>query len=162
MAMRGKRNAYDLQMKIARRYLQLHAEHPAVAAAAELARALLNYKADTALSADLRLQEALNYQRDVGADAGEVVARVVAFYLYEERRPFKSQRAADCALGRLVCHTVPLGGYRYSAAVYCPAGELARRHLGQFAVSLLRRVNEDAARVAELKRQSSALFNPET
>ena len=152
-----KTNAFDTELAVARRYMQLHRDAPGVAAAVELARALLNYRADTPLTFDQQLQQALNYQRDSGADPVEVCARVVAFYLFLDRRPghFKTQRAEDVALGRLVTHVVPLAGVRYGATVYAPAGELARKHLGVFANALIRRVLADAQRVQELRRKSA-------
>lgn len=160
LPMKGKRNAFDLQMRIARRYLQLFAESPAVAAAARLAEELMSYKAETRLTADMRLQEVLNYQRDCNADPLELVARVVAFYLFMAHKPhyFSSdQKAEDCALGRLVCHVVALGGHRWSAAVYVPAGQLARTLLGPFALRLIDRVERDAASVQSLVKASAQL-----
>lgn len=158
--MKGKRNAFDLQMRIARRYMQLHADNPAVAAALKLADAILNYTAETKLSADVKLQEVLNCQRDLNADPAELCVRVVAFYLFTAHRPgyFESnQRAEDCALGRLVCHVVPLGGRLWSAALYVPAGVLARKYLGVFALRLIARVEHDAQSVQSLVKQTAAL-----
>jgi hypothetical protein len=152
-----KRSAFDVELKVARRYLQLHAETEAVQSSIQLAEALLSYKADTPITADLRLQEALNFQRDSGAPPSEIVARMVAFNLYADRRPFKNQRAEDAALGRLITHTMPLGDFRWSAAVYIPAGQLARQYLGRFALALIKRVERDAARVQSLVAKSAAL-----
>ncbi|MDQ2651565.1 MAG: hypothetical protein M3Z20_00860 [Chloroflexota bacterium] len=151
--------AYDAQLAVARRYITLHKDTQAGTAAFELARALMEYRADTPLAADQRLQQAWEIQRHRGADPWEVVARVVAFYLFMDHRPgyFRNQKAEDVALGRLCLHSMPLGGHRYSATVYAPAGELIRRHLGQFALALIRKVNKDADRVAQLKAKSAAL-----
>lgn len=154
MPMIGKNNAFALELKIARRYMQMHAENPAVAAAVELAKAMLAYRSQTPLSSDVRLQEALNCQLSSGAPPAEVVARVVALYLISKRRPFKSQRMETITLGRLVLHTVPNGKARWGAQVYHHAGELAMRHLGPFAASLITRVERDAERVNDLVQQS--------
>lgn len=154
-----KTNAYDAQLAVARRYVAQHTDTPAADAAFELARSLMNYRADTPLAADQKLQQAWEIQRDKGADPWEVVSRVVAFYLFMDHRPgfFRNQKAEDVALGRLCLHSRPLANHRYSAAVYAPAGELIRRHLGQFALALIRKIGKDADRVAQLKAQSAAL-----
>jgi hypothetical protein len=140
---RGKRNAFEIEMQVAARYLTALRGHPSVADAVDLARALLEYKAETTVSADVRLEQALRYQRDAGADPLAVVERVIAFYLYTGRKPFATERAEAVALGRLVCHVMPLNGFRWTARVYAPCGQMARELLGRFALAVIARVRAD-------------------
>lgn len=150
---------FEAQLNVARRYVQQHAEAPAAQAAFQLAAQMMAYKASTVLSADIRLEQAFAIQRERGASPQEVVARCVAFYLWIDRRPgyFKNQRAEDVGLGRLCLHAEPLGGYRHGASVYAPAGRIVREHLGVFALALLRKIENDAARLTDLRAMSGAL-----
>lgn len=155
-----KATVYEVQLKIARRYVHEYRDTKAHAAALDLVRAMLTYRATTPLHSDILLEGALGYLRTHHADPAEIVARVVGFLLFIEYRPwhFKGQRAEDVGLGRLVLHSVPVeGARRYSAAVYGPAGVMAREHLGMFAGALLRKVKDDAARVAAMQQQSAVL-----
>jgi hypothetical protein len=154
-----KQTDYDVQLAVARRYVHEYRDTKGSAAAFDLAGAVLAYRASTPFNCDLQLEEAFRCLRSGGAEPAEIIARVVAFLLFIDARPsyFKIQRAEDVALGRLILHSIPLALPRYSALVYAPAGARAREHLGVFADALLRKVKEDAARVAQ-RRQESAVI----
>lgn len=146
---------FDVELQLARRYLQLHSETTQVAAALKLADAVLGYRAETRITFDLRLQDALDYQRSAGATPAEVAARVVAFRLYTNLRAFKSQCVEFIALGRLILHIAPYGGMQWSGHTYHAAGELAAQYLGPFATWLDAKVQRDAKGLRDLVAQSA-------
>lgn len=157
-------NLYDAQLAVTRRYVHLYRDTDGARAAFQLAGLLMQYRADTALGADVKLEQAWATQRDRGAKPEELIARVCAFMLWMDHRPgyFRNERAEAVALGRLCLHCEPLGGHRYNASVYAPAGRMVRHHLGPFAISLLRKINSEAQRVADLRKKSANLETSET
>jgi hypothetical protein len=154
--MSGKYNFVDVELRLARRYMARYAEHPSVIAAIRFATELQKYRAETPWTYDLQTEHALHDQKNKGAEPSEIVARIVAFYLYLQRRPFRTPTAEQVALGRLVLHVVPTPGRRWGMRVYRAAGQLAA-NLGVFAQKLLQRVERDAAEANALLEEAATI-----
>lgn len=156
MNARRHRHALDT----AERLLSHYGDRKATHAALRLVTSdVLGYRARWNRGYQLAAESVLARLVAAGVTPATVLARVIAFYLVTERRPFRMQREEDAALGRWIAHTVPYrrkrGPTEKLPSVNCvrEIGEITREALGVFAVGLLRKAAADAVERSALVRE---------
>jgi len=138
--------------------------HPATQAALKLTVAVLEYQPSHGFSYQRELQRYLQRLTYAGITAEQVLVRVCELCAHIERHRgrFESQRCEDAALGRCVIYLAPIraGEKPPSVRVMVALAGMLRDACYPFAVSLLRRLEQDADERHELKKLAGSLVAP--
>lgn len=121
----------------------------AVQAALQLADSVLHYEPTNGYTFQRQLASMMQGLRDHGVTPYDVLLRVCMFHAAfdEYRERFHgAQRAEDLALARIVMRLTPLArkGRRWPSRALALLGATLREDLGAFAVTLIRRLQQDA------------------
>jgi hypothetical protein len=161
----ARRYRYDLAA--ARRMVNRYADRTATSAAVRLIQSeLLGYRAPRGYSYQRDAEAYLGRLVASAADPFAILARIVAWHLVTERRPFRTEREEAVSLGRWVLSTVPFrrkrpGAEKLPSVNACrEVGEITREALGVYALGLIRKDRSDTDVRTSLRRDSADFESP--